>query len=117
MRPDQTRPDQTTFMKLVNIQMAKTHLSRLVEEAVNGESIVIARAGRPLVKLMPCLTENALREPGDWKGKLWMSDDFDQTDGAIVRLFETGDEPKGRPARRPRSPALRPRTPKSSKSR
>jgi prevent-host-death family protein len=104
-------------MKVVNIQIAKTNLSRLVEEAVNGESVVIARAGRPLVKLIPCRSENTLREPGDWKGKLWMSDDFNQTDQEIVRLFEAGGEPKGRPAKRPRSPALRPRTPKSPKSR
>jgi prevent-host-death family protein len=50
---DQTRPDQTRLMKVVNIQSAKTHLSRLVEEAIAGENIVIARAGRPLVRLTP----------------------------------------------------------------
>ncbi|MGB9650870.1 MAG: type II toxin-antitoxin system prevent-host-death family antitoxin [Candidatus Cybelea sp.] len=40
-------------MKLVNLYEAKTHLSRIVDEAVAGESIVLARAGKPLVKLVP----------------------------------------------------------------
>lgn len=40
-------------MKVVNIQEAKTHLSRLVEEAVAGEGIVVAKAGKPLVQLVP----------------------------------------------------------------
>jgi len=40
-------------MKVVNIQEAKTHLSRLVEEAVRGEGIVVAKAGKPLVQLVP----------------------------------------------------------------
>lgn len=40
-------------MKFINIQQAKTHLSRLLEEAVAGEEIVIAKAGRPYVRLVP----------------------------------------------------------------
>ncbi|MND34536.1 hypothetical protein D3C80_251550 [compost metagenome] len=39
-------------MKTVNIHEAKTHLSRLVEEAANGEGIVIAKAGKPMVKVV-----------------------------------------------------------------
>jgi prevent-host-death family protein len=40
-------------MKTVNLHAAKTHLSRLVDEAANGEEIVIAKAGRPMVRLVP----------------------------------------------------------------
>lgn len=40
-------------MKVINIQHAKTHLSNCVEEAVEGEEIVIAKAGKPLVRLVP----------------------------------------------------------------
>jgi prevent-host-death family protein len=43
-------------MRIVNIHEAKTHLSRLVEEAANGESFVIAKAGKPLVKVVEGVT-------------------------------------------------------------
>ncbi len=43
-------------MKTVNIQEAKTHLSRLVEEAAGGEDVVIAKAGKPMVRLVPVST-------------------------------------------------------------
>lgn len=86
-------------MRILNIQQAKTHLSRLVDEAVAGEEIVIAKAGRPKVKLTPCVPERAARVPGDWNGKLWIADDFDETSEEIVRLFE-GEE--GEPATKAR---------------
>ena len=56
---------------------AKTHLSRLVEEAANGEEVVIAKAGRPVAKLVPYAPPKKLREPGGWEGKVWISPDFD----------------------------------------
>ncbi|MDQ0132568.1 prevent-host-death family protein [Neorhizobium galegae] len=49
-------------MKTVNVHEAKTHLSRLVEEAANGEAFVIAKAGRPMVKVVP-LEEVPAEEP------------------------------------------------------
>ena len=52
---------------------AKTHLSRLVEEAANGEEVVIAKAGRPVAKLVPYAPPKKLREPGGWEGKVWIS--------------------------------------------
>ena len=94
-------------MKVVNVQQAKTHLSRLIEEAVGGEHVIIARAGRPQVRLTPCLPDQAERQPGDWKGKLWMAEDFDLTDPQVVQLFEQGDEPLRRPAARPRRAPVR----------
>lgn len=57
---------------------AKTQLSRLAERAANGEEIVIARAGRPLAKLVPVTDEPGRRSLGLWAGQVWMSDDFDE---------------------------------------
>jgi len=59
-----------------NMHEAKTHLSRLAERASQGEEIVIARNGRPLAKLVPIAGRKPLKF-GVWKGKVWMSDDFD----------------------------------------
>lgn len=61
----------------VNIHEAKTHLSRLVERVEAGEEVVIARAGRPVARLVPYRAIRAPRVPGQWAGKVWISDDFD----------------------------------------
>ena len=75
-------------MKTVNIQAAKTHLSRLVEEAVAGEEIVLAKAGKPLVRLTPVQPDASPRKPGAWKGKVRMARDFNAEDETITQLFE-----------------------------
>jgi prevent-host-death family protein len=73
-------------MKTVNIQAAKTHLSRLVEEAVAGEEIILAKAGRPMVRLMPFQNPGSRRKLGQFKGKVkekpgcWDSDSSLETD-------------------------------------
>jgi prevent-host-death family protein len=64
-------------MKTINIHQAKTHLSRLVEEAAEGEEIVIAKAGRPRARLVACTPARKRRTLGRLKGKIWISDDFD----------------------------------------
>jgi prevent-host-death family protein len=77
-------------MKVLNIQQAKTHLSRLIEQAMAGEEIVIAKAGRPCVRLIPCVPETSARALGGWEGRLWISPDFDAPDPAVIGLFESG---------------------------
>ena len=72
----------------VNIHEAKTHLSRLVDRAAAGEEIVIARAGKPVAKLVAYVRETPDRELGAWRGRVWMAPDFDETDVDTVRLFE-----------------------------
>jgi prevent-host-death family protein len=72
---------------IVNIHEAKTHFSKLVERVLAGEEIVIGRAGKPVAKLVPLPPEKPLRKPGAWKGKVWMSDDFDDEDEEINKLF------------------------------
>lgn len=73
-------------MSKVNIYQAKTHLSELVQRAAEGEEIVIARNGTPVARLMP-LASAVERVPGRWKGKIWMSDDFDEADDEIAALM------------------------------
>ena len=64
-------------MKISNIHEAKSQLSKLIESALAGEEIVIAKAGKPLVKLIPYQEDKQPRTPGGWEGKVIMSDDFD----------------------------------------
>ena len=81
-------------MDVVNIHEAKTHLSRLVERAAAGESFVIAKAGRPLVKVIALEPANrgAARRLGFLAGQLKIPKDFDRMGEAeITRLFE-GDK-------------------------
>jgi prevent-host-death family protein len=71
-------------MRTVNIHDAKTHLSRLVEKAANGEPFVIAKAGKPLVKVVPLTTPEPaqMKRIGFLAGQLSVPDDF-------VRMGET----------------------------
>lgn len=55
---------------------AKTELSRLVERALAGEEVIIARAGVPVVRLVPVATAGK-RKLGQWAGRVCMADDFD----------------------------------------
>ena len=73
----------------VNIHEAKTHLSRLVERVETGEEIVIARAGRPVARLIPYRAQTSARVPGAWRGLVRIAPDFDQTDDAILDSFES----------------------------
>ena len=65
-------------MKTVNIHAAKTQLSKLVEEAAAGEEIIIAKAGKPIARLVKLQKKNNIASTlGMLKGKIWISDDFD----------------------------------------
>lgn len=65
-------------METVNIHSAKTHLSKLLGRVMAGEEIVIAKAGKPVARLVPERPAAAgKRVPGIDKGKLWIADDFD----------------------------------------
>lgn len=62
---------------IINIHEAKTHLSRLVDEACKGKELILAKAGKPLVKLTPLEKRKPPRIPGFLKGKIKISADFD----------------------------------------
>ena len=63
--------------RVVNIHAAKTHLSRLVDEAAGGAEIVIARAGKPVARLGPLERQGPRRRPGLLRGRIWVAQDFD----------------------------------------
>jgi prevent-host-death family protein len=74
----------------INLHAAKTNLSRLVDRALAGEEIVIARSGKPLVRLVPVDTA-VTRRPGRLKGKLQVPDDFnDPLPKEILDAFHNG---------------------------
>lgn len=62
---------------IYNLYEAKTAFSELVRRAAAGEEIVIAKAGKPMVKLVSLETPPAVRQPGGWETGVWISDDFD----------------------------------------
>jgi prevent-host-death family protein len=61
---------------VVNMHEAKTTLSKLIELLESGEEVIIARAGRPVARLVPA-EEPRRRKLGAWKGQVWLADDFD----------------------------------------
>jgi prevent-host-death family protein len=80
-------------MRMVNIHMAKTHLSRLVNEVAAGEEIVIAKAGKPVARLLPFEPRREPRQPGLMKGKIWISEDIaDPLPEEIIAAFR-GERP------------------------
>jgi prevent-host-death family protein len=103
---------------MVNIHAAKTNLSKLIEKAEAGEEVVIARNGKPVVRLtlVDTAASGVAEAPasaslapapdpdvpswfGALKGQIWISPDFDEPDEELIRLFEDGpifppDEPK-----------------------
>ena len=64
-------------MRIINIHEAKTHLSRLVDEVSAGEELTIAKAGKPLARLVPIKAAKRVRKPGFLKGKIRIANDFD----------------------------------------
>jgi len=64
-------------MRAVNIHEAKTHLSRLIERVLRGEEIVLARAGRPVAKIIPLRPSVGRRLPGSARGRIAVASDFD----------------------------------------
>lgn len=78
-------------MKIVNIHEAKTQLSRLVNLAAKGESFIIARAGKPLVKVTAINAPAEARRSGFLQGEIEVPDDFDRMgEREIAALFATG---------------------------
>jgi prevent-host-death family protein len=82
----------------MNIHEAKTHLSRLVERAAAGEEIVIAKAGKPMAKLVPYVPPAALRSGGFLAGQVWEAPDCWEADEDLIgSLTGGGIEPTSVP--------------------
>jgi prevent-host-death family protein len=75
----------------VTVSEAKTQLSRLIERASDGEEIVIRRGQRPVAKLVRYDEPPVPRRMGALRGQIWMSDDFDEPDEELERLFGMRD--------------------------
>jgi prevent-host-death family protein len=80
-------------MQTVNIHEAKTHLSRFVDQAAAGDEIIIARAGKPVARLVPLApNEGAPRQLGLGKGRFTLPANFDAMNASdIEAMFEAGN--------------------------
>jgi prevent-host-death family protein len=79
--------------KTVNLYEAKTRLSRLVEQAADGEEIIIAKAGRPRARLVSMGRPGRSRKPGAWKGRVVIAANFDAPlPKKLLAAFRNGSE-------------------------
>ena len=81
-------------MLTVNIHEAKTHLSRLLEQAVKGEPFIIAKSGKPLVKVIPITADDLAkqRKLGFMKGEILVPDDFDSMGNTEIEALFYGED-------------------------
>jgi prevent-host-death family protein len=87
---ESTRPDQVDGVKVINVQEAKTHLSRLIDAAAAGETVLLGKHGKPMAKLSAYIASRDARKLGGYEGKIRISPDFDEEDERINRLFSGG---------------------------
>jgi prevent-host-death family protein len=66
-------------MELIGIYEAKTRLSEMVRDALNGKEVIITRHGKPVVRLVPVQTMEGKRELGFFAGQIRIAEDFDAT--------------------------------------
>lgn len=81
-------------MHITNISDAKASLSKLIEQVLQGQEVIIGKAGKPVAKLVPYDVDTSPRElgAGNWKGKIWMADDFDDLPEELLALFAGREE-------------------------
>lgn len=70
-----------------NISQAKAQLSALIEEVGEGNEIILAKAGKPVAKLIPYSGPAQPRKPGSMEGKIWISPDFDSLPDDMAEAF------------------------------
>jgi len=66
-------------MAQFNIAEAKAHFSTLVQRALMGEEVIIARDNKPVLRLVPLKDSRQPRQPGSARGEIWMAPDFEET--------------------------------------
>ena len=79
---------------VTNVSEAKANLSKLLKQVEQGEEIIIGRNGKPVAVLSAYKSDSAPREPGmgNWKGKIWVADDFDELPDELMRAFNGAHE-------------------------
>ena len=77
-------------MQQYNIHVAKTHLSALIDKAAEGEAFIIAKAGKPMVKVIPFASRNTIQKRiGFLKGQISIPSDFDRMGQSEINdIFE-----------------------------
>lgn len=76
-------------MQIINLSEAKAQLSSLLKQVrETGEPIIIGKAGEPIAVLSAYKASNEPRKlGGSWEGKVWIADDFDETDEGLIESF------------------------------
>lgn len=69
--------EHPTMATIINVHEAKTHFSKLLERVRQGEEIIVAKAGKPIAKLLPIAQGSAVRVPGSAGDKITIAPDFD----------------------------------------
>ena len=79
-------------MVITNISDAKASLSKLIEQVLQGEEVIIGKAGKPVAKIVPYAADTAPRQlgAGNGTGKIWVAEAFDDLPADLVSLF-TGE--------------------------
>ncbi|MEZ4867157.1 MAG: type II toxin-antitoxin system prevent-host-death family antitoxin [Caldilineaceae bacterium] len=79
-------------MHITNISEAKAGLSKLIEQVMMGHEVIIGKAGKPVAKLVPYVSDTRPRKlgAGQWNGNVWIADDFDDLPDDVLKLF-TGE--------------------------
>lgn len=89
---EQTRPDQVIqwyhrFMMVRNISQAKAQLSALIEQVQMGREVILAKAGKPVARLVAYRGPSRPRKPGSMEGQIWMAPDFDTLPPDMAEAF------------------------------
>lgn len=84
-------------MQITNISDAKANLSRLIEKVMQGEEVVIGKAGKPVARIVPYDLNATPRQlgAGQWRGQIWLAEDFDELPEDVIQHFTgegNGDE-------------------------
>lgn len=78
-------------MKQVNTHQAKTQLSRILSEVEQGEEYIVARSGKPIARLLPYVESTPVPEPGKWRNRVTIRDDFYEDDRELTEQFEQSE--------------------------
>ncbi len=89
--PDfKNQPNQTKLseVKVINVQEAKTHLSRLMDQAAAGEEVILGKHGKPMVRLSSFTALTQPRRLGGRESEIKIAPDFDSEDSRINAMFQ-----------------------------
>ena len=79
-------------MEIADVHDAESQLSKFIERALQGEDVVIAKSGTPVVRLTPIQADTSPRLGGQWKGRVKMADDFDSLPDDLAEAFGMNSE-------------------------